>query len=165
MRPVCLIVLSLLVLAACGSHKEKPKGEQTPTRTIATEAPAGDSPSTRSPVYDRLRRDYESLRTSHQAISAVWEALADNQQVQCGTYPEVLNPDSIQADSDAAAQELSGLLRRAAIGIDQAVELWKAECLNPRSNPSPDVIQEGLTITRTVGDALDQAQALLSSAD
>ncbi len=102
MRPVCLIVLSLLVLAACGSHKEKPKGEQTPTRTIATEAPAGDSPSTRSPVYDRLRRDYESLRTSHQAISAVWEALADNQQVQCGTYPEVLNPDSIQADSDAA---------------------------------------------------------------
>jgi hypothetical protein len=165
MRPVCLIVLSLLVLAACGSPKEEPQGEPIPTRTPATEAPAEGGRLTRSPNYDRLRRDYESLRTSHQTISAVWEALADNQQVQCGTYPEVLNPDSIPADSDVALEELPGLLRRAAIGIDQAVDLWKVECLNPRSNPSPDVIQEGLTITRTVGDALDQAQALLGSVE
>jgi len=155
------LFLTVLVLAACNSS-----GSHDKQRSSAEPSPVGgeDTPSlvTLSPVAVHLQRDYESLRDSHQKISDVWEGLATGKQVRCGEYPEVLSPEVITSEGDVAFEPLATLLHSAAIDIDQAIRLWKAECTRPRANPPPDVIDKGRLLVRSAGDALNQAQKLLA---
>jgi hypothetical protein len=157
MRWMTLILL-VVVLAACGggsNDKSNDKKDDT--------SPTGEpSPGTLSPVILDLQQDYESLHESQQAIGKIWEDLAANQEVQCGSYPDVLSPDTISAGDDPAYQPLADLLRRAAIDIDHAIAVWKAECANPRQMPPPDVIDEGRLAARSAGDALRRAETLLA---
>ena len=115
-----------------------------------------------SPVFVDLQQDYESLRASQQAIGEIWEKLAANEEVSCGNYPDVLSPETISAGDDPAYQPLADLLRSAAVDIDHAVAVWKAECANPRRFPPPDVISEGRLAARAAGDALHEAETLLA---
>jgi hypothetical protein len=153
MRWVTLILL-VFILAACGGDSNNKKDETPPTGESA--------PGTLSPVILALQQDYESLHESQQAIGKIWEDLAANQDVQCGSYPDVLSPEAISAEGDAAYQPLADLLRRAAINIDHAIAVWKAECANPRRTPPPDVIDEGRLAARSAGDALREAETLLA---
>jgi hypothetical protein len=163
MRWTRTILLSLLVLtwAACISNDA-----HNNQRSTADPGPANngeDTPfsATLSPAAVHLQRDYESLRASHQKISDVWESLATGTQVRCGEYPDIMSPETISAEGDPAFEPLSALLHNAAIDIDEAINLWKAECSKPRANPSPDVIDKGRLAVRAAGDSLNQAQELL----
>ena len=147
---ILLVCFLTLTLAACGGENDT-----SPPPTISA-AP------TLSSVLVHLQRNYELLHASRQAISNIWESLATNSQVQCGDYPTVIPAESISAQDDPAFEVLADLLRRAAIGLNQALDLWKSECANPRATIPPDVINEGRLATRAAGDALAEAQTLLS---
>jgi len=149
-----LAILLACILAACGD-------EETDR---STDRPSNATPenATISPVIVHLQRDYESLLTAQSAISEIWEQLADGQQVQCGQYPEVLAPESISAEDDPSLQPLADILHTAAIATEHAVQLWQAECRQPRQNPPPDVLSEGLLAVRSAGDALKEAEPLLT---
>lgn len=147
----------MLVLAACGGDTSSPP-ESTPD---VTETPP--TSATLSPVLVALQRDYERISESQAAILTVWEDLAADSQVQCGTYPEMVSPEGISAEGDAAYTELANLLRSAALDTAHAIELWQAECLNPRAVIPPDVIDEGRLAARSAGDALHEAQTLLEA--
>lgn len=144
------LVLFVFSLSACGGSSH-PKNTPVPLTT---------TPST---VLPDLRQKYEALGKSQQAIAQVWENLATGQQARCGEYPEVINPATVSAGGDTALEPLAELLHRAAVDIDQAVSLWKGECLKPRANPSPDVINQGRLAARAAGDALKQAGELLAN--
>ncbi len=152
MRILHCVVLTLLVagLAACGSADDK---KPSPTTT---------PPGTPALLPD-LQQQYTALVEAQQAIGQVWEALATGQQAQCGDYPEVVNPATISAGDDDRLQPLADLLHRAAISLNQAVDLWKAECLKPRANPSPDVIDQGRLAARAAGDALHDAEQQIAA--
>ncbi|MBN1203058.1 MAG: hypothetical protein JXJ20_14505 [Anaerolineae bacterium] len=154
-----IVVLLALVLVACAGDSDDSDSTQEPA---PDQTPGSVPAGTLSPVYVHLQRDYETLLDSHRAISAIWEALAAGEQAQCGEYPDVLPPESISAEDDPAFETLADLLRRAAIGIEEAANLWRAECTYTRSNPPQDVINEGLLAVRGAGDLLEQAEQQLS---
>lgn len=151
-----MFVLLVITLVACGDNHTDQKATETP--------PPGDlAPATLSPVIVALQQDYEALRGSQQAVSEIWDKLAANQEVQCGNYPAVLGAEAISAAGDPAYQPLADLLRNAAIDLDHALTVWKAECANPRQMPPPDVINEGRLAARAAGDALKEAEPLLAA--
>lgn len=168
MRPVrwtrtVLFILLVLTLTACGSDGARHQPRSTPAPGPIDNSDGHPSfPATVSPVAVRLQHAYESLRESHQTMSDIWEGLATGQQVRCGDYPAVISPETITSEGDASFEPLATLLHSAAIDVDQAINLWKAECAKPRANPSPDVINQGRFIVRSAGDALDQAEKLLA---
>ncbi len=156
MRAKTIYLLGVLILlAACGNgSKPKPQNE--------TPAPTRPPFATLSPVYLHLQRDYETLHDAHEAISDVWENLADNQQVACGQMLSSPDPDGISAEGDEDYEPLVTLLRNAAIDINEAVRLWQAECTRPGQQPSPDTISQGLLHVRAAGDSLNEASRLLA---
>lgn len=156
MRRLCLLVCLVLALGAC-SEDEAP----SPTREdLGTPAP--QPVSTLSPVLIDLQRDFEALQASHQAVAQIWESLAAGEQVACGDHPGVLSPGSISAGDAPAYEELASRLRSAAIDIEEAATLWRAECANPRALPDPATINEGRLAARAAGDALRSASDLLA---
>ncbi|NLX11613.1 MAG: hypothetical protein GXY36_18365 [Chloroflexi bacterium] len=148
-----LVLGMALVLAACGGDDEP---SPTPTNT---ESPPENS--TLAPARLDLQRDYERLRAAHTALAAVWEGLAAGEQVQCGDDLTPPGPENI-AGGDPDQAELAGLLRRAAIDLDEAARLWQSECRNPRQNIDPQTINRGLLAVRSAGDALAEAETLLA---
>jgi hypothetical protein len=159
-----LLTLLVLTLAACGS--DSPHNQQRSTPAPGSSGSSGGentlAPAAASPIAVHLQHDYESLRESHQKISDIWEGLATGKQVRCGDYPDVMSPETITSEGEATFEPLATLLHSAAIEIDQAISLWKAECAKPRANPSPDVLDRGRLGVRSAGDALNQAQKLLA---
>jgi hypothetical protein len=137
----------LILLSACGDRSNESSERDNPSPT----SPVAD------PVLDRLAQDYASLRAAHDTISAVWETLAAGEQAQCGDYPTAPAPDSINAGDAADLEPLAGLLHGAAVDLDSAISLWKAECSKPRALPSPDVIDRGRWSARAAGDQLKEA--------
>jgi hypothetical protein len=152
-----ILGLMMLVLAACGDDGSPPP-ESTPD---VTETPP--TTATLSPVLVALQRDYERISASQAAILTIWEDLATDSQVQCGSYPAIISPEGISAEGDAAYTGLADLLRGAALDTAHAIELWQAECLNPRAVIPPDVIDEGRFAARSAGDTLREAQTLLEA--
>lgn len=141
-----LIALGL-VLAACGGDD----GEQesaTPTPSAAVRA--------------ALQTDYDALLEAQQAVGDIWETLGTGGQVTCGEMPAVISPESISAQGDPTLEPLAEVLRQAAVRVQNALDLWQAECLNPRAQPAPDVIDRGRLAARSAGDALHEAQQLLA---
>lgn len=147
-RSWAILGLLLVFLAAC-ENKDSPDD-------FATKTPTDTQFGTLSPVYIHLQQDYERLDLAHSTITEIWEGLAAGEQVQCGEYPEVPAPEGISSEGEAAFDELAALIRRAAIETRQAVNLWQAECNNPRATPANDVISEGLLAARIAGDTLEE---------
>jgi hypothetical protein len=73
-----------------------------------------------------------------------------------------VTPESITAGDTGTYEELAERLRRAAIKIESAVTLWKAECANPRAMPDPAAINEGRLAVRAAEDSLRSAAELLA---
>jgi hypothetical protein len=155
MRRLWFLICLAMIASACDTDDAPPPTREEPATTAPQPA------STLSPVLVDLQRDFEALQASHQAIMQVWESLAAGEQVTCGDYPAVLPPDGISA-ADPDYEELAARLRRAAIDIEQAVTLWRAECANPRSIPAPVAINEGRLAARTAEDSLRSAANLLA---
>ena len=78
--------------------------------------------------------------------------------MRCGEYPPVSDPAGI---SDRG--ELAVLLRRTAVDLTRARQLWQAECATARQVPPSSVISEGLLAVRGAGDALREAALLLTA--
>jgi hypothetical protein len=148
-----MFIFLVLVLAACGDKSEDKKDVPPTMPSLATQ----------SPVLVHLQRDYESLRESHQAISDVFEALNALEQVQCGTYPEMLGPESISAENDPVYESLAETLDQAAIAIEEAVTVWQMECERPGGRVDAATIRSGVLITRAAGDRLDEAETMLTA--
>lgn len=153
-RVVVALGLIGVLLAGCGpaSEGDAPRSTSTPAVTATA-----TTPPTSSPVWLRLQAQYAALNDAQQAILAVWESLANGEQVQCGGYPDVPDPASISAAGDARYEAQAALLRRAAIDTGQAVSLWQAECASARSAPSPETIREARLAASSAGDALSEA--------
>ncbi|MBI5960549.1 MAG: hypothetical protein HY866_17550 [Chloroflexi bacterium] len=148
----CWVLFCLMLLVGCGDDSD-----DTPDST------SNNTPSpTAVPVLDDLMQHYEALRASYEAISKVWEGLAAGEQAQCGDYPTVISPESVNADGAETREPVAERLRTAAVNLDEAISLWKAECLKPRATPSPDVIDQGRWAARSAGDQLKEAEKLLA---
>jgi hypothetical protein len=115
-----------------------------------------------SPALVSLQRHYEALSAAHDSLAPIWEGLARGDEVRCGAYPFVPDPAGIGATPATDYTNLAALLRRAAIALTRAGQLWQAECAAARRIPPPTVIHEGLLAVRGAGDALRQAEALLT---
>ncbi len=158
-RHVLALGLLMVWLAACG-EATNPAPTVTPWRQPTRPAPTF---ATQSPALLDLQRDYEALVTAHQALSAIWEGLARGTAVRCGTLPQVPDPAGISVPDDSTYRDLATTLRQAAIELTRSRALWQAECSTPRPQPLPQVVQEGLLAVRAAGDALRQAEMLLSA--
>lgn len=139
-----LLILMLLTIAACG--EADPQATELPPTTTdsATVSPA-------LPVEVRLDVEarYESLRQSHEQLSAIWEGLATGEQHPCTTEYEIIAPEMIAGD-----HALYRTLQQAAIDLEQAAQLWEAECANPRPQVPQSIIDQGMLIVRAAGDSL-----------
>ncbi len=151
-RLMTWFVLLWFLLTACGGDTESPSVTRTPLPPAI---------NTQSPVLLRLQRNYEGLHDGLDALSEIWESLAAGEEVQCGQYPTPPGPESISTEGDPAYETLAELLRSAAIDLDTALNLWKAECKKPRAVPSLDVINQGLLAVGSADDALREAENLL----
>jgi|GEM_PF-2536412 hypothetical protein len=158
-RHVLTLGLLAISLAACGEESNPAPGV-TPWLQPTRPAPAF---ATQSPVLLDLQHDYEALVTAHQGLSTIWEELAHGAAVRCGTLPQVPDPAGVKASDDPTYRALAETLRQAAIELTRSRDLWQAECSTPRPQPPPQVIQEGLLAVRAAGDALRQAESLLSA--
>ncbi len=145
----------IVALAACGGSDDS-----GPARD-ATSTPTPSPIATQSPARVHLQRDYELLSQSHQDVSAIWEGLATGEQIQCGTSLDILQPEAITSEDDSAQGPLADVLRQAAIDLNRAADLWRAECANPRTTIPASVIDQGRLAVRSAGDALKTAQGLL----
>ncbi|MBN1563193.1 MAG: hypothetical protein JXA10_05095 [Anaerolineae bacterium] len=156
---ICLLIVFTLSMTACSNDSSPDESEAKPTTT-----PAATSVPTLSPILINLQRDYEQISAAQAAILQIWEDLAANKQVQCGADLTTINPEDMtqrdEASNDSAYATLNDLLRQAAIDTAQAVDLWQAECLQPRTVIPPDVIDQGRMMARSAGDALREAQPL-----
>lgn len=148
-----------LALTACGETDTPVEPSPTPAPPTSTVAP------TTPPDLLRYQDQYERLVEANRAIAAVWDGLASGEQVQCGSYPDFPAPEAIPtATATTGDTSLAVHLQDAAIAVDEAVTLWRAECNNPRPTTPPDVIDQGRLATRTAGDALRSAASLLPTA-
>jgi hypothetical protein len=148
-----LLILLLYSLMACSPNEDPPQPPQVPT-----EAPELTVTQT-LPIEDRLELEerYTHLRELHSKIAEVWESLDRGETAQCGEEYETLSPELF---SGTDAPNVS--LRRAAVMLVEAAELWEAECARPGENVAPDVIQQGMSRIREAGSALDDAGAALT---
>ena len=149
--------IMIMIGAACGTDSNTPA--PLPSDTAPPTQPAN---ATLSPALIRLQRDYEMLSESQNNISAVWEGLAHGEQIQCGDSLDTLQPENITGDG-STLDPLVAALRQAAVSINQAVELWQAECTNPRATIPTSVIDQGRLAVRSADDSLREAENLLGS--
>jgi len=139
-------LLIVCMITACTS--EEPKKTPVPATTTATATPFV---TPELPVDVRLAIEplYENLWQAYQQMSATWEGLAAGEQSQCGTAYTGLAPEMISGEHN-----LYQTLRQAAIDLEEAAQLWQAECENPRSNVPQNIIDQGVLHVRAANDKL-----------
>ncbi len=152
MRYLLLFILLALILIACGGDSEDE--ENAILSTLTPTAEDQSAPTLDPALRETLEFQYEALRQSQEQIETVWQDLQAGQPVSCTTIVEVNVPPEAVTGMDA--------LFRAAVEIDRAVGLWEAECQNPRPHPPPEIIDQGLRAALAAGDALRDAEAILS---
>lgn len=145
MRQIILLVLVFLMVA-CSNEKNQP----TNTPEIIA------SPTLSAETRQNYEQQFESLRQLHTSMDGVWGAISRGEKVQCGEEYPLIAPEQVE-------QPIERELYTAALELADAVRLWQAECENPRSNIPPDVIDRGLRMVLTAGDALREAEKLLSN--
>jgi hypothetical protein len=163
------LVIVVVMIGACGGDDEengdgeiRPQNDEQPSPTLilTQEAPTEQTlteefaPSKRR----QLEQQYETLRQAQAAINNVWTDLQQGQEVACSTeIPLTIAPGAI-TDEDIVSQNL----RQAAVSIERSMNLWEAECQNPREVIPPEVINEGWLAAQSAADALGRAEDGLS---
>lgn len=158
MRRICALLI-MLMLSACGdntSNDDKP--ESTPASTPTIEIEATPFPIMTDAQREQLESTTSILSEAQAQIEAVWSDLQAGRAVDCAAElkPQI-SPDALTSDDP-----ISLTLQQAAIEIQTAVNLWQAECQNPRSQPPPNVIDRGIRAALAAGTALDAALAAMS---
>ncbi|MBI5927870.1 MAG: hypothetical protein HY862_01065 [Chloroflexi bacterium] len=152
-----LALLIALMLSGCGGDKQNDdKSDATPSITPTNQALS--SPTLTDDLRQQLESTYSILTEAQTQIEGVWSDLQAGQAVDCATSlkPQI-SPDALTGDDT-----ISLILQQAAIETQTAVNLWQAECQNPRSQPPPDVIDRGIRAALAASTALDAASAALS---
>jgi len=151
-------LLILLILTGCGGEDENNKpSNPTPEITPTTEIEVTPAPTLSDTERQQLEVSYSVLSEAHTQIEGIWTDLQAGQSVECTTP---LNPQ-ISPDALTGADVISQTLQQAAIEIETAVNLWQAECQNPRPQPPADVIDRGVRAALAAGQALEAASELL----
>ncbi len=150
-------LLILLLLSACGDDKPNDdKSESTPATTPTMQIAA--TPTLTDELREQLESTYSILSEAQAQIETVWTDLQADRTVDCASaLKQQVSPDALSSDDP-----ISLILQQAAIEIQTAVNLWQAECQNPRSQPPPDVIDRGIRAALAAGTALDAASVALS---
>lgn len=143
----------VMVLAACSSTQDKDTSAPS-----ATAQPPTATPALSLEARLQAEEDFEQLRQLHSQMQTVWEALQRGETAQCGEGYRSLSPESLP-DGDP----LNTRLRLAAAQLLEAVQLWQAECANPRQNVPSDIIDRGVLAVRGAGDALREVELLLNA--
>ncbi len=152
-------LLILLILSACGDNTSNDnKPESTPPNTPTIEIEVTSLPTLTDELREQLESTYNILSEAQAQIEAVWSDLQAGRTVDCAAElkPQI-SPDALTSDDP-----ISLTLQQAAIEIQTAVNLWQAECQNPRPQPPPDVIDRGIRAALAAGTALDGASAAMS---
>lgn len=152
------IMLLILILAACADSR----AEHTPQPPPLTATPT--IPPTDPEALAQLQQQHARLKASHGQVAAIWEALAVGQNVPCSAPLQTVDPASVTLLDDPVLHETSALLRDAAVDLNQAANLWRAECTHPRTTIPADVIDRGRLASRAAGAALSEAERLLAEA-
>lgn len=150
-------LLILLLLSACGDDKPNDdKSESTPANTPTMQIEA--TPTLTNELREQLESTYSILSEAQAQIETVWSDLQAGRTVDCAAaLNQQISPDALSSDDP-----ISLTLQQAAIEIQTAVNLWQAECQNPRPQPPPDVIDRGIRAALAAGTALDAASVALS---
>lgn len=152
-------LLILLMLSACGNEKPSDdKPESTPEIPPTVEIEVTPFPTLTDDLRQQLEFTYSILSEAQAQIETVWTDLQAGRTVDCAAAlkPQI-SPDALSSDAP-----ISLILQQAAIEIQTAVNLWQAECQNPRPQPPPDVIDRGIRAALAAGTALDAASVALS---
>jgi hypothetical protein len=147
----------LLILTGCGEDENNKPSDPTPEITPTTEIEVTPAPTLSDAERQQLEASYSILSEAHTQIEGIWSDLQAGQSVECATP---LNPQ-ISPDGLAGEDVISQTLQQAAIEIETAVNLWQAECQNPRPQPPADVIDRGVRAALAAGQALEAASELL----
>lgn len=133
-----------------------------PARTTAVFVlPEGPDPA----LVAELQATYDALSTSYGALQAAWNAAEAGEALTCGEYPDVVLPRSISAQGAADLAPLADALQTAAVEAQQALRLWKIECMSPRASVQPGVVRQALASLEVAGASLDAANTLLAGLD
>lgn len=158
---VIFCVLVTLFISACGDD-DSDGDEATATRNVTAIPTVSLAPATPTIPPDRrptLETGFDELQTTQETIAGIWSGLQSGEEVSCADeLPEFGLPQAYEGD-DA----VSALLFSAAAHLDTAYRLWEAECQNPRSQPPPEIIDQGLREALSAGDDLKDAEAILAS--
>ena len=156
---IVVCVLGLLIISACGGD-DSDVNEATATRNVtAVPTLTSATPSIAPEVRPTLEAEFDELRTAQETITGIWSSLQNGEEVSCADeLPEFGLPQAYQRDD-----VVSDLLFSAAVHLDTAYRLWEAECQNPRSQPPPEVIDQGLREALAAGDDLKDAGLILSN--
>ena len=149
MRYLTLILSLSLILTACGTDAEKSTAQPAPTVTTPSEILRSPAPETdftqAAPTLDSQLRptfeaQYDELQIAQVAIEQVWSDLQIGESVACADeLPFLPAPQNYEGE-----HPVLNLLYSAAVSLDTAYNLWTAECNNPRAEPPPDIVNQGL---------------------
>lgn len=160
MRPIWIpALLILLLLSACGDDRptdDQPKS--TPATAPTVEIEVTPFPTLTDELREQLESTYSVLSEAQAQIETVWSDLQAGRTVECAAeLKPQMSPDALVGDDP-----ISLTLQQAAIEVQAAVNLWQAECQNPRPQPPPEVIDRGIRAALAAGTALDAASVALS---
>jgi hypothetical protein len=158
-RLVSFLVV-MLWLVGCNTTVEK-TSVPVATQTPATETPPIPTPQPTLEVSLRLTLEtqFDDLQAAQEAIAEVWQGLQRNQSVSCAQeLPRLESPATYAGENPISVQLFS-----AALFLDTAYDLWQTECQNPRQQPPPDVIDQGVRAALSAGDALTSARQMLTT--
>lgn len=146
-----------LALMGC-TGDDKPT---TPQPIQASVTPAIDAlPMVDDGARDRLESQYESLRVAQGEIEQLWRDLKAGLDVTCSLEFSTLLSPALITGEDA----LAGALYAAALDLNQAFQLWQAECQHPRPQVPDEIIDQGLRLALAAGDRLQEALGILTAA-
>ncbi|MBL1136894.1 MAG: hypothetical protein HND46_16430 [Chloroflexi bacterium] len=152
-------LLIILILSACGDEKPTDdKSKSTPETAPTVEIEVTPFPTLTDELREQLESTYSVLSEVQAQIETVWSDLQAGRTVDCAAaLKQQISPDALSSDDP-----ISLILQQAAIEVQTAVNLWQAECQNPRPQPPPDVIDRGIRAALAAGTALDAASVALS---
>jgi hypothetical protein len=157
---VALTIMILFIITGCGGDEDAPSTSAPATIHVTDTLPSTDvvSPTLEPALRLTLEPQYDELVTAQQAISEIWQNLQAGRGVACNTQLPVLpSPDVYQSDD-----EITNRFFEAAVNLQEAYRLWNTECLNPRPQPPPEIIDQGLRAALSAGDRLREAETFLT---
>lgn len=167
MRHLIVILMLSLTLTACGESEDKstsqPDTTPTPQSEILSASPTPETdlnlttPTLNTQLRPTFETQYDELQAVQTAIEGIWSDLQTGENVGCADeLPFLPAPQNYEGE-----HPVSDLLYSAAVSLDTAYSLWTAECNNPRAEPPPEIVNQGLLAALSAGDSLQSVADIL----